>query len=149
MAQLSTGIAEFTMGRWSGARDQLQKAEEIFRSQCTGVAWELDTAHAFELWARIYAGDFNNMSQRTASLLKEGLERGDKNAVTTLGTFMVPHIDWCRTIRQARRRWRSISTLARAATTWHLTGLMSLSYIDRIEAKAARLIAPQAGLSMG
>ena len=156
MAQLSTGIAEFTMGRWSSARDQLQKAEDIFRSQCTGVAWELDTGHAFELWARIYAGDFNHMSRRTASLLKEGLERGDKNAVTTLGTFMVPHI-------------RLVSDDAAGAAAevdkyldlWgidgyhlqHLTGLMSHTYIDlyRGEGRAGleRLQAKQGWFRMG
>ena len=52
---------------------------------------ELDTGHAFELWARIYAGDFTQMSLRSTSLMKEAVERGDKNALTTLGVFMVPH----------------------------------------------------------
>ena len=156
MAQLSTGIAEFTMGRWSSARDQLQKAEEIFRSQCTGVAWELDTGHAFELWARIYAGDFNHMSQRTASLLKEGLERGDKNAVTTLGTFMVPHIRLVSDDPDGAQ-----AEVAKYLDIWgldgyhlqHLTGLMSLTYIDlyRGDGRAGldRLQAKQGWFRMG
>jgi hypothetical protein len=156
MAQLSTGIAEFTMGRWSSARDQLQKAEEIFRSQCTGVAWELDTGHAFELWARIYAGDFNNMSQRTASLLKEGLERGDRNAVTTLGTFMVPHVRLVSDDADG-----AAAEVAKYLDLWgldgyhlqHLTGLMSLSYIDlyRGDGRAGldRLQARQGWFRMG
>ncbi|MEO8682210.1 MAG: protein kinase, partial [Vicinamibacterales bacterium] len=91
MAGLSTGIAEFTMGRWTSARERLEEAQEIFRSRCTGVAWELDTSHTFELWARIYSGDLNAMSLRTAALLKEARDRGDRYALTTLGAFMVPH----------------------------------------------------------
>ena len=67
MAELSTGIAEFTMGRWQSARERLEQAEGILRSRCTGVAWELDTGHAFELWARIYAGDFTHMTRRSTA----------------------------------------------------------------------------------
>lgn len=143
MAALSTGIAEFTMGRWQNARERLVEAEDILRSRCTGVAWELDTGHAFELWARIYSGDFANMSLRSASLMKEAVERGDKNALTTLGVFMVPHT-------------RLVSDDASGAAAavdeylkvWgmsgyhlqHLTGLMSLTYIDLYRAQGRQAL---------
>lgn len=133
MAALSTGIAEFTMGRWQSARERLEHAEDILRSRCTGVAWELDTGHAFELWARIYAGDFTSMSRRSASLMKEAVERGDRNALTTLGVFMVPH-----TRLAADDADGAAAAVDEYLTIWgmegyhlqHLTGLMSLTYID-------------------
>lgn len=133
MAALSTGIAEFTMGRWTSARERLEEAQEIFRSRCTGVAWELDTSHTFELWARIYSGDLNAMSLRTASLIKEAGDRGDRYALTTLGAFMVPH---------ARLVEDDAEGAARAVDEYlklwgidgyhlqHMTGLMSRAYID-------------------
>jgi len=133
MAALSTGIAEFTMGRWQSARERLEHAEGILRSRCTGVAWELDTGHAFELWARIYAGDFTQMTLRSTSLMKEAVERGDKNALTTLGVFMVPH-----TRLVADDAGGAAAAVDEYLKIWgmegyhlqHLTGLMSLTYID-------------------
>ena len=84
---LSGGVAEFTTGRWRNARTCLERAEGILRDRCTGVAWELDTAHTFTLWSLFYLGELAEMSRRSARLLKEAQERGDLYAVTTLGTF--------------------------------------------------------------
>ena len=84
---LSAGVAEFTSGRWQNARAGLERAEQILRDQCTGVAWELGTAHTFSLWSLFYLGELARMSQRSALLLREAQERGDLYAATTLGAF--------------------------------------------------------------
>jgi hypothetical protein len=91
MAAMARGIAEFTMGRWATAVPQLDEADKLLRERCTGVAWELDTAHAFALWALCYEGDFTELGRRTAVLLKEAEERGDLYAYATFGTFHHPH----------------------------------------------------------
>jgi len=156
MAGLSTGIAEFTMGRWTSACERLEEAQEIFRSSCTGVAWELDTSHTFELWARIYSGDLNAMSLRTSSLLKEAGDRGDRYALTTLGAFMVPH---------ARLAEDDAAGAARAVDEYlelwgidgyhlqHMTGLMSRAYIDLYkgdgQAALARMTAKRRWIKSG
>src|SRR5262249_7012190 len=49
LLRLSRGMVEFLGGRWQDARVSCDRAEEIFRSRCTGVARELATAHAFAL----------------------------------------------------------------------------------------------------
>ncbi|TAH37214.1 MAG: serine/threonine-protein kinase PknK [Planctomycetota bacterium] len=91
MAVMAGGIAEFTMGRWQPAEEQLGGAEAIFREQCTGVAWELGTTLAFRLMALIYMGEFAALERRTAHLLREAELRGDLFATTNYGTYMLPH----------------------------------------------------------
>ncbi|HET9796199.1 MAG TPA: hypothetical protein VFS34_17260, partial [Thermoanaerobaculia bacterium] len=91
MATIARGVAEFTMGRWAAAVPLLGEAESILRDRCTGVTWELDTAHTFSLWALVYQGRFAEMSGLAQQLLREAEERGDLYVQTNLGTFMVPH----------------------------------------------------------
>ena len=91
MAVMARGIAEFTMGRWATTVPLLDHADGMFRERCTGIAWELDTAHAFALWALCYKGDFAELLKRTTLLLKEAEDRGDLYAYATIGTFHHPH----------------------------------------------------------
>ena len=133
LVAMASGVAEFTMGRWTSARDRLLDAEEVLRSRCTGVAWELDTTHAFELWARVYSGDFGAMAARTAQLMNEATERGDLYAMTTFGSFMVPHARLvdddaegaARAVDEYLRLWG-----IEGYHLQHMTGLMSRVYID-------------------
>ena len=138
MATLAEGISEFTMGRWKSAVPRLESAVESFRTECTGVAWEIDTAHAFLLWGLIYSGEFADMSQRTRVLLDEARERGDLYASTNMGTFMVPHAllaaddprGAARELEDHARQWSF-----RGFHLQHLTALMSRSFIDLYQEK--------------
>ena len=51
MARLSSGAAAYLEGHFRVGLERLDEAEAIFREQCTGVIWELDTARIFGLWA--------------------------------------------------------------------------------------------------
>jgi serine/threonine protein kinase/tetratricopeptide (TPR) repeat protein len=133
MVALSTGIAEFTMGRWQSARDRLGEAEERLRTTCTGVAWELDTCNAFGLWARMYGGDFLDMGRRADVLMREANERGDLYASTTIGGFVLPHVllaqgrpdEAMRAVDDAMGRWRPTEYRLQ-----HLNSLYARVYID-------------------
>jgi len=92
MATLTTGIAEFLIGRFASAVPLLDQAETIFRERCTGVAWEIDTAHAFAGYSLVHMGSFAELARRTPVAMKEADERGDLFAYTTLGAFMQPHV---------------------------------------------------------
>ena len=148
MTAMSEGIAEFTMGRWQSARDQLVQAGDALQSGCLGVAWELDTAHTFELWARVYMGDFAAMAARTSRLIKEAEERGDRYAVTNFASFMVPHGHLVGGDTDA-----AAAAVDHALELWnldgyhlqHMTALMMRVYIDLYrgdgEAALVRLVA--------
>ena len=149
MVALSTGIAEFTMGRWQSARDRLGEAEERLRTTCTGVAWELDTCNAFGLWARMYGGDFLDMGRRADVLMREAHERGDLYASTTIGGFVLPHVllaqgrpdDAVRAVDEAMGRWGPEEFRLQ-----HLNSLYARTYIDlyKGDSKAAIARAQQA-----
>jgi eukaryotic-like serine/threonine-protein kinase len=141
MATMARGIAEFTSGRWATAVPLLDEADAIFRARCTGVTWELDTAHAFALWGLIYMGEFGEMSRRTSLLLKEAEERGDRYASTTFGSFMQPHAllaadqpDAAREVlNRSREQWASGGFYLQ-----DLCALMTDSLIDTYEGDGAR-----------
>lgn len=130
---LCDGIVNFTNGRWVAARGQLELAERVLRGECTGVAWELNTAHAFTLWALFYVGDLPEMHRRAASLAAEALERGDQYAAATHSTFSLPMSQLADGDPQAAR-----GTLADALARWtcagfhvqHIIALMCQTYID-------------------
>ena len=75
------------LGEWRSARLWFERAEDLFRNQCTGTAWELDTVHNLSLWGLSPLGDLNAVRQRWPILIKEARERGDLYAETTLNTY--------------------------------------------------------------
>jgi tRNA A-37 threonylcarbamoyl transferase component Bud32 len=86
MTFLARAIAALMLGRWPDARLWFDRAEEIFRARCTGVAWELDTVQSLALSAITQSGDLNELRSRWPVLLKEAQGRGDLYASTTLNT---------------------------------------------------------------
>lgn len=141
MATMARGIAEFTSGRWATAVPLLDRADEIFRARCTGVTWELDTAHAFALWGLIYMGEFAEMGRRTSLLLQEAEERGDRYASTTFGAFMHPHA-----LLAADQPAAARESVARSREQWasggfylqDLCALMTDALIDTYEGDGQR-----------
>ncbi len=93
LVMLCRGIAGYMEGRWKDGRQFSEQAEAIFRDRCTGVAWELDTAHSFSNWSLFFLGEVAELSRRLPLLLQEARERGDLYSATNLGTF-VGHLTW-------------------------------------------------------
>jgi hypothetical protein len=83
---LAKGTASYFQGRWMTTRELLGRAEVILREQCTGVAWELDTAHLYFVLALFYLGDVRELRARVPKLLKEAEERDDLTGTTNLRT---------------------------------------------------------------
>jgi tetratricopeptide (TPR) repeat protein len=89
MVSLAKGIAAYLEGCWKRARTLCDQAEAVFRDRCTGVAWELDTAHTFSLWSLTYMGEVAELTRQRSVLLKEAQERGDRYAITNLSTYIM------------------------------------------------------------
>jgi serine/threonine protein kinase len=84
MVALAKGIADALGGRWQSAWSLCDQAEVIFRTHCTGVMWELSTAHRFALWPLMFLGEVAEIGRRLPTLIKEARERNDLYAVTNL-----------------------------------------------------------------
>jgi eukaryotic-like serine/threonine-protein kinase len=87
MTTLARALSLLMLGEWRSACLWFERAEDLFRNQCTGTAWELDTVHNLSLWGLLHMGDLNAVRQRWPVLIKEARERGDLYAETTLNTY--------------------------------------------------------------
>jgi len=88
MVTLAEGVSAYLESRWTDALDACDRAEGFFRENCTGVAWELDTAHAYALWALSHQGQWAELSRRFPLLINEARRRGDLYAVMNLSTYI-------------------------------------------------------------
>lgn len=86
LVTLVKGMSAFLQGRWKIARELLERADAILRERCTGVAWELDTAHLYYLLALSYLGEIRELCRHLPRFLKEAHERDDLTAATNLRT---------------------------------------------------------------
>jgi eukaryotic-like serine/threonine-protein kinase len=89
MVALARGVSAYLEGRWTVAQLECDRAETIFRDSCTGVAWELDTAHAFALWGLSHQGAVAELSHRWPILLNRARARGDLYAVMNLSSYIM------------------------------------------------------------
>ena len=89
MLTLARGVSSYLESRWADALEACDRAEGVFRDRCTGVAWELDTAHAYALWALSHLGRWGELARRFPVLINEARERGDLYAAMNLSTYIL------------------------------------------------------------
>ncbi|MCO6456930.1 MAG: protein kinase [Pirellulaceae bacterium] len=86
---LVKGIAAYLQGRWRSSLELCDRAKVVLQEQCTGVAWELDTAQTFALWSLTYLGELAELAQRRPRCLQEARARGDLYAQTNFSTYIM------------------------------------------------------------
>jgi hypothetical protein len=84
---LGKGISVFMRGEWQEALTTFDHAEAIFRDQCIGASWEINTAVSFALWSLHYLGKLDDLSRRWPVKVSEARERGDLYSATNLSTY--------------------------------------------------------------
>ncbi len=77
-------IIAFLDGHWQEAREYGERAEALLREQCTGVAWELQTAVFYLVRSLEMLGEIGVLAERLPVLLSEARARGDLWASTNL-----------------------------------------------------------------
>jgi eukaryotic-like serine/threonine-protein kinase len=83
---LVSGMSAFLRGDWKDATQRMDRAETILRERCTGVAWEIATAHMMGSVSLFLMGELNELGQRLPRIIKEAQARGDLYEVTDLRT---------------------------------------------------------------
>jgi len=139
MVALAGGISAYLEGRFRLALENCDRAEQTFRDGCTGVAWELDTAHTFALWSLTYMGEVAELSRRRPKLLEEARERGDLYAVTNFSTYIMSfdrlaadQVDEARKeLAEAMRLWTQRDFLVQ-----HHNALLAETYMDLYRGRA-------------
>lgn len=81
---MTRGVAAFLQLNWPLAREASMEAVRIFRARCTGVAWELASAHLFTLWSLWSLGEIAELGRRVPALSREARDRGDLYLATML-----------------------------------------------------------------
>ncbi len=82
------GVALFSAGRVGAAIPWLDRASELLRERCTGVAWERGTATSYAIWGSWMAGDLGEVRRRLPIALREAEERGDRYLAANLRTSL-------------------------------------------------------------
>jgi eukaryotic-like serine/threonine-protein kinase len=77
IAELAAGIADLYRGRVADARPHLERAEQLLRTQCTNVAWELSMVRTFLIMVLYYLGDFPVFERAMNEALDDAAERDD------------------------------------------------------------------------
>ncbi len=117
MLALSRGVSSYLRGCWREALAACDEAAYVLREQCTGVAWELDTAHAYAMWALSHMGEWAEMSNRYPVLIAEARERGDLYAVMNMSTYIQSLVNIA-----ADRPDEAMQVLERVAGQWSRKG---------------------------
>jgi serine/threonine protein kinase len=86
-AALARASAGMLMGRWRDARAHGERAEQILREHCTGVAWEIASAQVFQFTALYYLGKWRTLRERCLDAVRRAEERNDLYALSSLASF--------------------------------------------------------------
>ena len=82
----ATGLADYLRGHAVEAIAHLDRSRQIFVSQCTGVAWEVDTVQMLAFQSFAFIGSFREVTNLQPRYLREAAERGDVYAIANLCT---------------------------------------------------------------
>lgn len=73
----STGGADWLCGRWAEARRHEERALEVLRSECSGVAWQISTSTVVLLDVLWRMGLWGELFERWPDVLEDAVSRGD------------------------------------------------------------------------
>lgn len=139
LSMMVSGMLEaFTAGRWRAASAWYERADELLRDRCAGVAWELVTTQLMASWVRYYRGQIDALSRTMPAVLRGAEQRGDRYAAA---------------IFSAQAAWVALAAddvagargaIAVALSRWttsgfhleHFVGLLGETHVDRYAGRA-------------
>src|SRR5439155_7871087 len=87
------GAAAYLQGRFREGLELSEQALLIFREQCTGMTWEVDTSTTFIVFCLAYLGEIAQLVRRVPAAMREAQERGDLYLATNL-RLGYPNLVW-------------------------------------------------------
>ena len=114
--QLGTSaLSAYQCGEWRNCRTLAEKSEEILRTKCQGVAWELTSVQFYRAWALFWLGEFDELANATRGFVREARERGDLYAEVSLSTGLCAFhglaaddpVGTCASIERSFSQWTS------------------------------------------
>ena len=79
-----SGMVAYLQGHWRRASERTDAAIDMLQTTCTGVAWELCTAHTIGFVARCVRGEWAESARRLPALVREAETRNDRYAQHSL-----------------------------------------------------------------
>jgi hypothetical protein len=79
-----SSTAAYLQGNWRRASERSDAAIDMLQTTCTGVAWELCTAHTMGFVARCVTGEWAESARRLPALVREAETRNDRYAQHSL-----------------------------------------------------------------
>ncbi len=84
LAQLASGLAWYLEGQGPRALEIWERAEEVLRENCTGVAWEIDSLMHYKYRLLCFLGQVRPLLEEVPAVLEDAHERGDLYIESTL-----------------------------------------------------------------
>jgi eukaryotic-like serine/threonine-protein kinase len=84
LAEVTAGLADYLVGRWSQAFHLFESAEDMLVASGVGVQWELSTARRYVVSALWYMGNVKELVRRLAIADAAARERGNLHAATSM-----------------------------------------------------------------
>jgi hypothetical protein len=129
-------------GQWRHALARSDAAEQMFRNDCVGVAWEIGTVSHMAMLGLMHIGHYHQLRPRLARALDEADRRGDLYTTTELRTALHPIVclmdDQVATARDVLARAQT--NLSREVTVLHWQHLQSSAWTELYAGSAARAV---------
>src|SRR5439155_1302765 len=93
--QICRSVIGYLCCAWQEAIDASVRADAILRERCAGGGRERDTFTAFWLYSLYFRGDLAELARRLPDVVRDAEERGDRFALSSLGTFAQPMAALC------------------------------------------------------
>ncbi|HUQ04191.1 MAG TPA: AAA family ATPase [Kofleriaceae bacterium] len=146
--KLASGASAALEGRWNDGRDGCLEAEQMFRDECTGGAWEITTVRWFGALSIAYTGDLATLTRRVHEALRQADDRGDLYATVGQSTGQ-PNLVWLVADDPAQGRARLRDAMARWSRrdTFHVEHWWAMQADAHIDLYAGDGKAATAGLA--
>jgi len=105
----SRALRAFQLGEFAEAFRFSELALDVFRNDCAGTSWEVDSSNLFGLWSLYYLGQWGEMSRRAIELRQNARDLGDLFGETGL-SIGLPAASWLLAdqLKEGRAVWGEV-----------------------------------------